>query len=415
MTEDPTTGPKLLSNRLYWDGVKEKARPDEGPVVVLLSLVALSLLPFWPYRFGDLNIFWPEIIVFVIGVYLFYHYPYSLYVSKTSSLAVLLFLFSGSISLIFTPRPIQGLSQYLQYCFIFLLFVPVTISIFFRYRNRWKAYLCFNGVLSLISIVGAFHYIAGAHPESIRLFYGNHNGYYWIVSSAFLLNVGWAFSSSEHFLIRSISGFIAFITAMLLIVSISLSALLQAGAGLFVFISWYLVFRNQWVSKTQWTVAISCISLASIIFIIIKWEAIYFYGTLSARIPMYTEAIAVGVEKFPFGAGMGSSPIAMDDLPERITRSIHNAVLHFWVEVGIVGTAAFTMIIVDWIRSVVVQICKHPNRWESFEVAIVSVFFGYIPVMLFQPHPVRRYWWAFFALGWAAVRGKQEFNSRRTQ
>lgn len=380
---------------------------------VFLSLIALTLLPFWPYGFGGWNIFWSEIIVIIIALFIFYSYPYSLFISKISSLAVLLFLFAGSISLLFTPRPLQGIEQYLQYFFIFTIFLPVMIPLFTRLRHRWWAYLVFYTILSIISIVGVSQYLTGTHPESIRLFYGNHNGYYWIVSSTFLLTMGSIFNNTGRYLIRSISVLMAGITATLLIVSISLSALLQAGAGLWMFMTWYLVFEKKWISKIQWTAAITSISFLFILFIIIKWEAIYFYGTLSARIPMYKEAVLVGIEHFPLGAGMGSSAIAMNDLPSRIARSIHNFILHFWVEVGVIGMFGFTLIVVDWVRNIVTHIYNYSNQWRSFEVAIVSVFFGYIPVMLFQPHPIRRYWWAFFGLGWAAIRGKQEINSRR--
>ena len=83
--------------------------------------------------------------------------------------------------------------------------------------------------------------------------------------------------------------------------------------------------------------------------------------------------------------------------------SVHNFFLNYFVEVGIVGATAFLALVVLWSRDVLLRSVRHSARIDPFEFALIAIFGTYILVMVFQPVPVRRFWWISFGASWAIV------------
>jgi O-antigen ligase len=122
------------------------------------------------------------------------------------------------------------------------------------------------------------------------------------------------------------------------------------------------------------------------------WEIFYIQASLYARIPQYTTAIHLGIQYFPLGMGI-----------DAYYPTVHNFFLDYLVEVGIVGAGAFLALVIVWCRDVLLRSLCDPSRIDPFECAFIAIFGTYVLVMLFQPVPVRRFWWILFGASWAIV------------
>jgi hypothetical protein len=170
---------------------------------------------------------------------------------------------------------------------------------------------------------------------------------------------------------------------------------------------WHLSQTDRYGKRpfVLFTVALVLTGFSSIFFITSYWETLLVAGSASKRVAMYSLAIEQAIRVFPLGGGFSSSEILLDSLPEDIARSIHNWFLAYLVELGAVGALGFSLILVSWFRDVLfATVVHHRKGMSSLSFAPVAIFSGYNIVILFQPVPVRRYWWIIFALSLAVVR-----------
>jgi len=193
---------------------------------------------------------------------------------------------------------------------------------------------------------------------------------------------------------RTVSGATAAYLAVLVLMGPSESAMLLVVVGIWLFCAYIAVQRSATHLFGLLTAAGAGIATMGVVV-----AAPVLSTAFADRILMYQAALAAISRSPVIGYGIGSSVVILDSLPEGIPRSIHNFLLHYWLEMGLAGVTAFLAILVTWWRQAALPSLNVSPR----AVIPAAVFLGYLAVAFFQPPPVRRIWWLFFAMSYAAV------------
>jgi O-antigen ligase len=360
-------------------------------------VVAALLSPLWFFTIGGINLNPADFIFlfvsmsFVLRTGLF---PYSL--SRKTGIAIFVFLTVVGLSLLWSPNKLGGILSFVQYLFIFLAVVPV-VTYSLRDRSvRWQVFLAIWAATTVLTILGFYTYISGdvSKFRHITLWYGNQNQFYWLVATAFFGSIALVLDDSFPVGMRLSSALLAVVEAYLIIEGLTLSAILMLGAGVWLFTAWLVQSHSRRV-RAAFAIATVLAAAVGFAFIIRYWDFIYFQASLGPRTRQYTAAIRLGIQHFPLGVGIdGYSP------------SVHNAYLDYFAELSIVGAGAFLALVIVWCRDVLLRSLYHPTRLEPFEYAFVVIFATYLLVIVFQPVPVRRFWWILFGASWAVVQDR---------
>lgn len=320
--------------------------------------------------------------------------PYS--VSRHSLLSILVFLIIVGLSVIWSSNKLGGVLSFAQYLLIFVGVVPI-VSHALRDRSvRWRVFLAIWGATTALTLLGIYTYVSGDAErfQDITLWYSNQNQFFWLVASAFLCTVGLALEESMPFGARLVLLPLAIIEVALIVGGMALSAIMMLGSGMWLFAA-RLAQRHSGRARVAFITGTVVAGVVAFAAIIRYWEVIYVQGSLYVRVPQYTTAIQMGVEYFPLGMGI-----------DAYYPSVHNFVLNYFVEVGVVGAAAFSAIVLLWCRDVALRSLRHPFQVQPFEFALITVFATYVLVILFQPIPVQRFWWVLFGASWAVARDR---------
>jgi O-antigen ligase len=226
------------------------------------------------------------------------------------------------------------------------------------------------------------------------LWYGNQNQFFWLVATALLCSIALALEESIPLGIRVVSVVLAAAEAVLIVSGMTLSAIMMAAVGVWLFGAW-LAQRRAMRVRVAFAAATVSAGIVALVAIVRYWHVIYIQGSLYVRIPQYTAAIRVGIQHFPLGMGIDAYP-----------PSVHNFVLNYFVEIGIVGTAAFLALVLIWCRDVALRSLRYPFQIRPFEFAFIAIFGTYLLVISLQPIPVQRFWWVLFGASWAVAQDR---------
>lgn len=380
--------------------------PTLSPSEFVLVFIGCLCFPFWFVHLPGLNIGPGDIAVILAGVsYVYRTGTWPLFADRTIAWATFLFLSIAGLSMVWTPLPGEGVRQFLQYGLIFGVIVPMLVTAFRSREKRWTLVMALWLILGTVTAAGALDILLTSPVlDRYSFVYGSQNTYYWIVASGVIVSLFFALDLKSNSLLRFLVVGVAGLGIVMVVLGLTLTAILAMVAGIWIF-ALHLANRSSRKGLLQAFVFLTLfVGVVAVGGIATYWEFVYRQGALYSRIPMYTEAFTVGLYAFPFGTGIGSSKIAMNGLPSHIPRVTHNFVLHYWVTVGVVGVFAFVVLITRWIRLTALDVLCRPCRWSHFEVGLVAVFVTYIFVAFFQPPPVRRFWWMFYALGLSIIR-----------
>ncbi|WP_017342220.1 O-antigen ligase [Halorubrum sp. T3] len=360
-------------------------------------VIGALLSPFWFFTIGGVNLNPVDfVLIFVLAWFVLRTglLPYSL--SRQSGIAIVIFLGIVGLSILWSPNKPSGLLSFAQYLFIFVGVVPI-VSYSLRDRSmRWRVFLVIWGVTTVLTLLGIYTYVSGDAQRfrDIMLWYNNQNQFFWLVATAFLCSIALALEESIPLGIRFVSVVLAAAEAVLIVRGMTLSAIMMVAGGVWLFGAWLAQRHAKWVRVAFATATVSA-GILALVAIVRYWDVIYIQGSLYARIPQYTTAIRVGVQHFPLGMGIDAYP-----------PSVHNFVLNYFVEVGIIGAAAFLALVLIWCRDVALRSLRYPFQVQPFEFAFVAIFGTYLLVICFQPIPVQRFWWLLFGASWAVAQDR---------
>lgn len=397
----------MISNRKKMNSrLSEVQFTDQFPrlntteCIAVLSAVVLS--PFWFITFFGINLGPADaLLVFAFMSYFYRTRTMPVVPSRLTVLGVGMFLIAGLIGVVISPVPIKGMLDYLQYLYIFLVAVPIAFAAFSEDRTRAYAFLALLITLNTLIIVTiVIGVITGEEFSDLVLWYGNQNQLYWLVASGFVLNICLAADGLFPWLWRMTSLLLATAALISVVLGLTLTAVLIIGGGAWLVLAWYLTRNKTRSARYGYPFGIisAILAVGGIAFIALNWEFVYTQGSLYARIPQYRAAFSTAIEAFPLGTGMASEEIVLTSIPDSRPRSVHNYFLSYLIQIGLLGSIGFTLMLVAWLRSVFLTAYLRGQR--AFEFAPVAIFAMYIIVIFLQPVPVRRYWWLVFALSW---------------
>lgn len=367
-------------------------------------ILALILSPFWFFRIFNLNLGVSDLLLITVFLtFVLRNRKYPVLPNRISFTGMALFLLAAGMSLVVATSPGDGLLNYLQYVFIFIVVVPVAVSVFQDRQARHIGVLGLWIVLNLLTVWAAYESLSVAELRHVTLLYANQNQLFWLISSAFILDFGVLFDRGRSTTIRIFSAILSLPALYLTFGGLTLSAILAVVTGTWLIVA--RIVRDLGKRETQMFTACTLFAgVGGIAFTILRWEWVYIQGSLESRFAQYTTAIEYGTRNQPFGIGLESGAQVLEGVIN-IT-SIHNFFLAYYLELGVVGALAFTLILINWVRTVLIPtIIDSPLQMT--DVAVVSIFAAGVVIMLVQPVPVNRYWWLIYSLSWGTIYDKK--------
>ena len=394
---------------------------DGSRMVGILAVAAVAISPLWFLQLFSVNLGVADVLLLTVAmVYLFETRAWVLFPSRPIALGTLVFLLGGAISITVSPVPLISVLNFIQYVFIFVITIPLVLGVFQSRRRRWYAILLLWVVFNLITLIAFWTSLSvpADRINRISLWYGNQNNLHWIVACTAVANSCMMLDKKNTPWIRGVSSGFLVVSIYLVIFGLSLSSwLLVLAAGWFLVLIYILKYHEErkrlLLSGLVTTTVLGTAAAVTVMYL--HWDFFYKTGNLDKRSFMYIEAIKEGTARFPFGGGLNSAPVVMDErmaeYPGVIARSVHNVFLSYYVEAGILAVIGITIILAYWIRGVLINSLQGVTEFHLFELIPMLIFTGYLLVLLFQNVPVHRFWWIMFALSWETVHSqyKPEF------
>ena len=367
-------------------------------IPIILSTAGLALSPFWFVTVFGINVGPVDFLLLGAAGWIIFSREWELEIPPVPLMAGFAFLIVAAISLLVTPRPLEGLLDWLQYFWLFAGVIPIVTTVFRDRSDQQRALTIFATVLTLIAVVVTVKTVIEGNQES--WWYGNFNQTYWLTAIAAILITGFSIDSRQawrRWSVMLLSGIFAL--RVLMSPSESAALLLVVGWGVLIAV----IFNRKGLTELSATGLFGIMGIAYwVIAISMAWPRLWqSIPGMETRLPMYGLAFSKGMDAFPVGTGLSSSAVVLDSLPAGIARSVHNFILHYWMETGVFGLGAILVLFGAWIRQCLLStVLQETSARAALPMAI---FAGYIAVIFFQPPPVRRMWWFLFAMGYAQV------------
>ena len=375
-----------------------------------LVVLAVVSSPAWFLTIGGVNLTPMDLLLLTVGVLVVLRRgELVLFPSAGVGLAVLLFLTGLTLSLLGTPAPKEGVLSFFQYLLALLVLVPVAMYGLRASRTRWYAVLGLATVLNglVLSTVYATT-VAGA--TNVSLWFGNTNQLYWLLAVAFIFDSFLALESDLNWGLR-VSAIVLGVLAMgTVLTGRSMSAILMVGIGAWTAVLY--VIDDRFVSRRPLYVYVGATAIAGAAlgaFLVTHLE--FVKTTLEVSIDPRAIQVSAGIRQGlanPFtGTGLESAEIVFQRLGLPTGKPIHSTFISHFMESGLFALIGYVGVMGYWLRDVFFASISTPG-WSMFERIPIAVFGTVIPALaLFQPAPLRRIWWLFFAMGYVTVLGRR--------
>lgn len=369
--------------------------------------IGIVLAPLWFLHLPGLNLTITDILFMIAGgSFVFRTRSIPLIPSWATIAGILLFILAGVITIPRSPIPVQSTLDVIQYALIFFLIVPMTYKVGRKVsRRQWlyhRLWLVILGVLVATILV-----IQNASDMSqVSLWYGNQNQLHWVLASGAIIGAAIATDSTYQTRTRIMTALSVIPVTYIIVGSYTISAVLLLMTGIWVLglrlVRWARTDRYQHTLMQAYllvTIAVIGVGIAGAV---IYWDVLWVEGNIGYRLAQYQAALIVAYQTLPLGAGFQSAEVLlMPYLPEGSATSVHNIILSHLIEVGIPGTVGFLIYMGAWFRDVSWPAVSSYMMETRADIAPTAIFIGIIPLMLFQPAPVYRFFWITFALGWS--------------
>jgi hypothetical protein len=345
----------------------------------------------------------------VLAISVLRHNYVTIFPSRQVGVAAIVFLGSITGSLFVTPVPVDGFLTFLQYGLVFAVVIPGYLYVFREERTRRYAVMGLAVVLNVIALQTTYVSV-WLGKTNISFWFGNTNQLYWVVATAFIVDGILAFEPEYEPYQRVLLAALSLLAGATTLQSRAASAILMIGVGAW-FMTLYIVTER--VGDTGVRAFVSGTALAAVVgvaFVVTNLEFIEssFEAAIVPRLIQYRNGIRLGVTHLPFGTGIESAEIVFRQQGLRLTYPIHNAFVSYFLEIGVFGFFGYTLLVLYWTRDVLVRSILDRSRQASYRIAVAIFGAQLAGVALFQPVPPRRFWWLFFALGFAvAIEGEE--------
>jgi O-antigen ligase len=329
--------------------------------------------------------------------------------------AIYVFLLFALLSTFRAIQPVDSFNQILQFVFIFFVEIPIILTLI---RSQLMFRISLIGLLSGMMVGVIWAVVSGQVQGAGRTltFYSanpNRLGYptaYLLPFALYLLFETWRRN-------RMLALIIALPLFYLMLWALAASGSRSATVGTLVAAIVFLAFRHG--SETNLRALLRLSLTLAVIGLVAYWfyQSDYFPTTLRQRVeltlmqkPSLTEDredlamagglaflespfIGVGLDNFRYVAGR--YVFSTHQLP-------HNMWLNLLSAIGIFGTLAFLVLILNWFR-VMVQAQRVVSDRSPRELlwAFIASWVAILTIYLFVPLPIQRIYWLIFGLGLA--------------
>jgi len=340
--------------------------------------------------------------------------------------AAYVFVLAAVLSSFRATEATEALTQVLQYAFIFFVQVPAVLTVV-RTRRAALASL----VLLCVGTLGAtlFAYVTQDTQGSGRVlvFYSenpNRLGYPTAYLAPFLL-VLWQAAGSLSPAGRAASRLLClgagYLSVWAVAASGSRSSAVATAAALVV----YVVLRPG-LSPARMVLRAGLLAGAAAAVISMLAVTGNLPATLEERVEeslspehsstlvadrehLANAALRAFVENPYLGSGLDNFRYITPNYDLEATSQLpHNLWLQLLVQVGLFGTAAFTVLILLWFRDLFRLQRLVPDTDRSLLWGLVAAMGGILTIFLFAPEMLDRHYWLIFALGLACVAAVRE-------
>lgn len=340
---------------------------------------------------------------------------------------IYLFLLFALVSTFRATYPIEALTQELQFAFIFFVQVPVILTVV-RSASMLRRTLVLFAIGSLIPIAVAMVAPETSGAQRFLAFYNenpNRLGYPTAYLAPFVL----------YFLIRCFQAhrrLAALVlgppTLYLMIWGLAASASRGAAAGAIVAVLTFVVLRDGagLGSRALPRLVASVALLGAIGLVLAQTE--YFPSTLSDRVQqtftsdddLVDERLrldAAGLEAFRdsplVGLGFDNFRYEARLYGAASDQAPHNMWIQFLAQIGLLGAAAFLVIVVQWILVLLRAQAASRMRWRrqllwAFLASILSL----MAIYMNTPLMIQRHYWLIMGLGMALALSVPEQRDR---
>ncbi len=332
---------------------------------------------------------------------------------------IYIFLLFALLSTFRAFHPVESFTQILQFAFIFFVQLPVILTMAnSRFIIQLSLALFVVGALTAAGWAIFFQQVQGA-GRVLVFFSDNPNrlGYptaYIAPLAIYLFTELWRRKRSILILLLALP------VAYLLIWALAASASRSATVGTLVALIVYLVFRQG--SKIDWKIplrfVLTILLLSALGYLL--YQAEYFPSTLRDRIERtlafedsligdrerlniaglraFRESpfIGVGLDNFRF--------VARDYLASATNQLPHNLWIQFLASIGLVGTLAFSMILIYWFLYMLrARLQATDDATRELLWALTASMTAVLTIYLFLPIMDQRQYWLLYGLGLAVA------------
>ncbi|HSV41715.1 MAG TPA: O-antigen ligase family protein [Nocardioidaceae bacterium] len=352
---------------------------------------------------------------------------------NTYQILAFCFVLTAVVSTFRATYAIEALTQVLQYGFIFFIQVPAVISVV---KSRRAVLLCLImlavGSLGAILLAYVSHDTQGS-GRALVFYSDNPNRLgYPVAYLAPLLLLFWKMSARLSFATLLMSRLMILVSTYLCLWALSASGSRSSLLGAIVAVIVFLAIEpGRTVAGRVLRILIVFGIAAVAIWVMIVTQNLP--ATLEDRIArsfvaedratlvadrehLANAAVHAFVE-FPYlGTGLDNFRYVAVDFDLDATAQLpHNVWLQLLVQVGVVGTAAFAVLFVVWVRDLL-RVRRVVPLAEAYLVNThLCAIAGLLTIFMFAPEMLDRHYWLLFSLGVAVFMGlRGNLESRRS-
>jgi O-antigen ligase len=396
------------------------ARHTPPDVMLVLFLLAVVLAPF-QFRLGVGNFTVFDAVILVTAVLIVVTRRPVAFLPPGFAVAACVFLLFALVSTLRSTEPSESLTQILQFAFVFFVQLPVILTVVPSWRIV-RASLVLLVLVRLVEVLGSFMFsrVSGSQRAlSLEGDSANKFAYPTAYLLPFMLALLLTLWRRRHRLATVVVGApTLYLMLWALMASGSRSATLATCVGLVAFLAFRQRSDVSLATLGRLGVAVLLVGAAGYS----VYQSDYFPATLRHRIELTMQgeasltedrlelaaaALRAFVESPLVGVGLDNFRyVAHEYGALTVTTDAHNMWIDLLVKVGLIGAAAFGVLVVAWFIALVrAQRTSDDLRARELIGAFIGSMLAVMTIHLFVPMMLQRHYWLLYGLGLALASG----------